>query len=116
MSSRFRQSISLGERLATALASAVAAALTLFVVPLLFTMVSYEPLALYAVIFSKSGIVVIAVASAIGFSVGSERMVNILSVFWGTHPAWKEEWFQRIALALVILFSAGVVGYYVFTG
>jgi len=77
---------------------------------------SYEPLALYALIFSKIGIVIIFVASAIGFSVGSEIMANILSLFWGTHPAWKEEWFQRIALGLVIIFTAGVVGHYAFTG
>jgi len=118
MSSRVRQSISFSERLATAFVSAVATALTLIVVPLIFTMVggSYEPLALYALIFSKTGIVIISVASAIGFSVGSERMANILSLFWGTHPAWKEEWFQRIALGFVIVFTAGVVGHYVFAG
>ena len=118
MSSQSKQSISFSERLATAFVSAIATAVTLFVVPLIFTMVggSYEPLALYAFIFSNTGIVIISVASAIGFSFGSERMANILSIFWGTHPAWKEEWFQRIALGLVIIFTAGVVGHYVFAG
>jgi len=77
---------------------------------------SYEPLALYTLVFSKTGIVIISVASVIGFSVGSERMANILSLCWVTHPAWKEEWFQRIALGFLIIFTAGVVGYYVFTG
>ena len=118
MSSQSRQSISFSERLATAFVSAVVTALTLFVVPLIFTMVggSYEPLTLYALIFSKTGIVLISVASVIGFSVGSEKMANILSIFWGTHPAWKEEWFQRVALGIIIVFTAGVAGYYVFTG
>jgi len=118
MTSQSRRSISFNERLATAFVSAVATALTFFVVPLLFTLVggSYEPLVAYTLFFSKTGIVIISVASVIGFSVGSERMANIFSIFWGTHQAWKEEWFQRIALGFVIVFTAGVVGHYVFTG
>jgi hypothetical protein len=118
MSPRFRQSIAISERLATAFVSAIAAAITLFVAPLFFSMVgySYEPLALYTLVFSKTGIVIISVASVIGFSVGSERMANILSLCWVTHPAWKEEWLQLIALGFLIIFTAGVVGYYVFTG
>ena len=118
MSSRFRQPISFGERLATAFVSAIATAITLVVVPLVFVMVggSYEPLVVYALVFSKIGIVIISVVSVFGFSVGSERMANILSLFWGTHSAREEEWFQRVVLGFIIVIAVGVVGYYVFTG
>lgn len=108
--------ISFSERLATAFVSTVAAAATLLVLPWVFAANGrgHEPFALYAWVFSKTGLVIIASAAAAGFVLGSERMANVLSFFWGTHPVWEEEWFQKCLVGLIIVVVVGVVAHLVF--
>lgn len=93
----------------------LAAALTLLVLPWVFVAMGRagEPLALYAWVFSKVGLAIISVATAAGFVLGSERMANVFSFFWGTHPVWEEDWFQRLAAALVVVVAVGVIGHLV---
>lgn len=88
---------SLTERLAVALVSGVAAALTLTLYPLALVVFSrgaggggeFELGAyFYSFMFSKVGLVVVIAASVAGFCVGAERMANIFSFFWGTHSFW----------------------------
>lgn len=86
---------SLTERLAVALVSGVAAALTLALYPLAllshgagsggeFELGAY----FYSFMFSKVGLILVIAASVTGFCVGPERMANIFSFFWGTHSFW----------------------------
>lgn len=37
------------------------------------------------------GIYLIGLASCVGFIAGPEKMADIFSYFWGTHPAMKKE-------------------------
>lgn len=108
--------ISFSERLATAFVSTVAAAVTLVVVPWVFAANGrgHEPFTLYYWVFSKAGLLIIASAAAAGFFLGSERMANVFSLIWGTHPVWEEERSQKYLVGLIIVVVIGVVGYLVF--
>lgn len=85
---------SLIERLAVAFVSAIACALTLVLFPIVLAMIGrgggeFEfGVLLYSFVFSKAGLIVIIGGAVVGFCVGSERMANILSLFWGTHSFW----------------------------
>ena len=87
------------ERLAVALVSAVAAALTLALYPVALTLIAggrgggpeFEFAAfLYRFVFSTVGLSIIVCVSVVGFLAGSERMANIFSFFWGTHSFWSD--------------------------
>jgi len=127
---------SLTERFAVALVSGVAAALTLFLFPVAFALLGggagdggelvFGAL-FYTFVFSKVGLSVVIGAAVVGFCVGSERMANLFSFFWGTHTLWARfgtylneklgEWSveyvipRRILLGLlvVLLFVLAVV-------
>src|SRR5450830_725899 len=88
---------SLTERLVVALVSGVAAAFTLALYPVALLILGggtggggeFELGAhFYSFVFWKVGLFVVIVASIVGFCVGSERMANIFSFFWGTHSFW----------------------------
>ncbi len=62
----------------------------------------------------------LGIASAAGFLLGSERMANVFSFFWGTHEFWSrfrnkvETWSEshfneRWLLIIVLIVLAGVV-------
>lgn len=109
--------VSFGERVATAFVSIFAAAGTLLVLPWVFAASGRgsEPFLIYAWVFSKSGLFIIASAAVSGFILGSEKMANVLSFFWGTHAVWEEEWFQNIIVAVIIIVIVGMVGSLVFS-
>src|SRR6266699_1063936 len=88
---------SLTERLAVALVSGVAAVLTLFLFPVALALLGGGvggggELAFgaffYTFVFSKVGLILVSGAAVAGFCVGSERMANVFSFFWGTHTLW----------------------------
>ena len=110
---RNEPSISLSERLATAFVSVVAAALTLVILPWIFAVKgsSGEPFTIYGWIFSKYGLAIIASAAVAGFIFGSEKMANIFSFFWGTHPVWEEDWFRKGLVALVVVIIVSLLIY-----
>jgi len=97
-----------GERIATAFISALAAALTLlayFVLNAVFAAKSGSNLPLVpTMIFSKLSAYIICAAALAGFLIGSARMVNIFSVFWGTNQIWEREWFRKLFLILSVAF------------
>jgi hypothetical protein len=82
-----------------AFVSALAAVLTLVLYPFTLTLIAggrgggpeFEFAAfLYRFVFSNVGLSIIVGASFVGFLVGSERMANIFSFFWGTHSFWSD--------------------------
>jgi len=86
------------ERLACALVSVVATALTLMLFPVVTMLLSHGSggpgqiefgFLFYKLAFSKTGLITVLAAVA-GFCLGSERMANIFSFFWGTHPFWAD--------------------------
>jgi hypothetical protein len=103
----------LSDRIATGVVSGVAAALTLLAYPLILAGVGsdIQPVALYAHVFSKVGLVVIIVASVIGFLIGSERMAGVFSFFWGTHSVWEDDWARRLGTVLMIVAIVAVAIY-----
>jgi hypothetical protein len=117
---------SLTERLIVALVSAIVATLTLAMYPLaiLFLGRGGGELELgahfYAFLFSKSGLMVIVVASIVGFCVGSERMANIFSFFWGTHSFWarlddlqtEHNLSHWVLVVLLVIFAVVMVAHY----
>ena len=110
------QPISFAERLVTALVSIVASALTLLALPWFASAIggNSESFQLYDWIFSKLGIFILIISAIAGFLLGSEKMVNTFSFFWGTHSIWDEEWFQKIVIGLFALFAIGLVLHIVF--
>jgi len=88
---------SLTERLTVALVSGAAAGLTLFLFPVALALIgggaggggelAFGAL-FYTFVFSKAGFIVVISAAVVGFCVGSERMANVFSFFWGTHTLW----------------------------
>ena len=87
----------LKERIAVALVSAVAAMLTLALYPIVVLLIGgsggggeFDLAAIYyAVLASKLSIFIVVAVTLIGFLVGSERMANVFSFFWGTHSMWS---------------------------
>ena len=110
------QPISFGERLATACVSTAACAITLVALPWVLSSIgsNSESFLLYDWIFSTLGISVLIVSAITGFLLGSEKMANVFSFFWGTHSIWEEEWFQKIVIGLFALFAIGLVLHIVF--
>lgn len=84
----------LTERLAVALVSGVASALTLALYPLALIFFGRGTGApdlvvhLYSFMSAKGAIIVIVIASLGGFCLGLERMANIFALLWGTHKFW----------------------------
>jgi hypothetical protein len=96
--------IPLGERVVSAFIAALAAALTLCAYPLVMSFVANasEPYLLYGFVFSKIGAGILVLATIVGFAVGSERLADIFSFFWGTHPMWEEAWLQNLIAGVLI--------------
>lgn len=124
---------SIAERVVVALVSALLAGLTLVLLPIAFVLTTrgmgggmeFDIGAIaYAVVFSKAGIAIVVVAAVTGFLVGSERMANIFSFFWGTHGLWSRcgayiddklwqltnDEHNKVLKALIILAVALLVG------
>lgn len=88
----------LAERLAVAFVSGVAATLTLLIIFPLTVMFAGSGSSgnagfdlvtdIYAFVFSRPGFLFICGTAITGFIMGPERMTNIFSFFWGTHPFW----------------------------
>lgn len=123
MSTEEPREAGLHHRLAVAACSAFVAGVMLLIVPLVIGMIGRgaEPLALYAFVFSKWGLATLVVFAILGFVAGGERMANLFSVIWGTHPIWSEmgDWLEEHETAAAVLgfaFIALVVGFlwYVF--
>ncbi len=53
--------------------------------------------------FSKFGLILVGLASVVGFVLGSERMAGVFSFFWGTHPVWEQEWFHKFVAVLAVV-------------
>jgi hypothetical protein len=113
-----KSSISLGERVATAFVSMLAATLTLLIVPLVLSFKVGDAdllFEIYSWIFSKTGIALISAATVTGFFLGAERMVDMFSHAWGTHPRTEEDRFaneeNRSTKILVLIVFLGVLGY-----
>ena len=109
--------ISMEERFVTAFVSALAAVVTLvcyFVINLVLASKSISGIPLVGIAFSKFGLPLVGLASAVGFVLGAERVASVFSFFWGTHPVWEHEWFQRVVAALVaiavVAFAAHLLG------
>jgi hypothetical protein len=92
------------ERLTTALLAALLAAVTLFAY-LIFAaifVVRGAPMSdIFGAAFSWWAVAIIAVAAIIGFALGSERIAEVFSFFWGTHEVWREAWLRRLVFALL---------------
>ena len=105
-------------RLAVAFCSTFVVGVMMLTVPLVIGIVGRgaEPLALYALVFSKWGVAALIAAATLGFIVGGERMANLFAVVWGTHPIWSEmeSWLEEhetAGAALGFAFVALVVGF-----
>lgn len=109
------QPISFGERLATAFVSIAATAITIIVLPWMFSAIggNAESFLLYNWIFSKLGILILVASAIAGFFLGADRMANVLSFFWGTHSIWEEEWFQKIFIGFFVLLAIGLLVHFV---
>jgi uncharacterized membrane protein len=105
------QSITFGERLATAFVSIAATAITLFVLPLIVSVIVHngKPMLMFGWIFSKLGILTLFLSAIAGFSLGADRMANVFSFFWGTHTIWEEEWFQKVFIGIFVLLVIGLL-------
>lgn len=84
----------LRNRIAVALGSAMAALVTLLAwAAILVAIGARADLGIVPfigmVVFSKAGVLLVALAALAGFLLGGERMAEIFSVLWGTHPRWK---------------------------
>ena len=114
MSSPEREPITLEERIVTAFVSAITAALTLlayFVINFALSAKSSSGIPFVSsFFFSRFSAYIVAIATIVGFIVGTERMVKLFSFFWGTHEIWEREWFQKLC---VIILVAVVVGFVV---
>lgn len=108
------QQISFDERLATACVSTAASAITLVALPWVISSIgpNSEAFLLYDWIFSKLGISVLIVSAITGFLLGSEKMANVFSFFWGTHSIWEEEWFQKVFGGLFLIFAVALLFYF----
>ena len=85
----------LWDRMAVALVSAVATALTLIAASVIVAVVGGGMDFgiggfLLAVTFSKVGLILVGLAAITGFCVGGERMANVFGFFWGTHSFWSK--------------------------
>lgn len=105
--------ITFAERIATAFISAIAAALTLlvyFVLNVVFAgkSGSNQPLVQPTMLFSKLSAYIVSAATLAGFLAGSARMANVFSIFWGTHQIWKQEWFQKLCVVLLVVVIAAM--------
>ena len=105
------QPISFGERIATAVVSIAATAITLFVLPMIVSVIVHngKPLLMYSWLFSKLGIVTLVLSAIAGFSLGADRMTNVFSFFWGTHSIWEEEWFQKLFIGIFALLIVALI-------
>lgn len=88
----------LGERLVVVCVSAIFAAITLLLYPIALFFFGLPAAgggtfllgaAIYALVFSRIGLLVIIVSATVGLFAGRERMADIFSVFWGTHSLWQ---------------------------
>lgn len=99
--------ITIGERIATAFVSAIAAGLTLlgyFVLLLALASKSYAgpPRALFDLFLSKISLGFIATAFVIGFVLGSTRMATVFGSLWGTNEEEDEPWLIKLKVVIVV--------------
>jgi len=106
MLSSEKEPITLEERVVTAIVSAVTAALTLlayFIINFALAAKSMSGMPLVSsFFFSKFSAYIVATATIVGFVVGTERMAQLFSFFWGTHEIWEREWFQKLCVIFII--------------
>ena len=112
-----REHITLGERVATALVSAIAAVLPLvghFVISVAFTSRSSygPPKLLFDVFASKVSIGLVIAASLAGFILGSSRMANVFADLWGTSERRSNTaWIELVIVVLIIVVAVAVITY-----
>lgn len=104
--------ITIGERIATAFVSAIAAGLTVaayFVILLAFSSRSYggPPKTLFDAFFSRFSIGFVVAAFIIGFALGSARMATVFGSLWGTNEEEDDPWVDKlkavVAVVMVVL-------------
>lgn len=106
--SRSAEPISIAERFATAVISAIAAGITLlcyFLINFAFAskVPSGPPHWLFSLFASKLSLGIVALAGAAGFALGSARMAEVFSILWGTSELWQEVWFRKLMAAFTIV-------------
>lgn len=78
----------------------------MLVVPLVIGIVGRgaEPMALYALVFSKWGVGTLIAFAILGFVAG-DRVADFFAVIWGTHPGWCKvrDWFEEHETAAAVL-------------
>jgi hypothetical protein len=107
----------LEERLIGAFISAIAMACTIAVLSFVFFVMlakgRFEGVhLLFHFVFSKASLFIIAATAVLGFFLSFDKMADIFSSLWGTHPVWEEDWMQKLAIAIVITIATGAVAYY----
>jgi heme A synthase len=106
--SKSGEPITLGERFATAILSAIAAAITLFcyfLANLAFASKrpSGPPNWLFDLFASKLSVGIVTLAGVLGFVLGSERISAVFAVLWGTSDLWKEAWFNKLMACVIVV-------------
>jgi len=109
-----KERITLGERVATAFVSAIAAALTLvgyFVISVAFASKSPSgpPKLLFDIFASKISIGLVVAASLAGFILGSSKMANVFADLWGTSERRNASRFELVVVVLIIIVAVAVI-------
>lgn len=112
--SRSAEPITMAERFATAVVSAIVAGITLVGYSLVnFAFASKAPSGppswLFNLFASKLSLCIVALAGAAGFALGSARMTEVFSILWGTSVLWQEAWFRKLmAAATIVMFVLAI--------
>jgi hypothetical protein len=104
--------VTVRERLATAFLAALFAVVTLFaysIIAAIFVVRGAPISGIFDAIFSWWGVGILAVAAIVGFALGSERIAEVFSFFWGTHEAWSEAWLRWLAFGLLVVVLVGLL-------
>jgi hypothetical protein len=105
-----RKEYSLGDRFITGVLSAIVMFLTLLVYFVLSVMIAPRGAQLVAApimysFFNSFSFYAICFAFIVGFIIGPEKMADIFSIIWETHPFWKRECPKSVER----LFSLGIL-------
>ena len=102
-----RRQITLADRFAAAVLSVIAAFFTLvayfFIGVKLSAKSAFGAEFIWSAAFSKGWLSIMVGAYILGFLLGSERLAEMFSIFWGTHDLWKRSEFQILVAMLVVL-------------
>lgn len=98
---------SLGERLVTALISAIGVALTLVCYGVIMLVLgakspSGPPGWIADLFMSPTAALIICLGALLGFALGAEPMAKIFAVLWGTSSLWQEAWFYRMGAIVLV--------------